>query len=161
VRDYLAQECVLGRILGSLNPQLYPQVHTSRFGIIPKSTPGKWRLIVDLSSPRGQCVNDGITEEVCSLSYVGAEEATRGILTYGKGARLAKVDIQSAYRTYRSIPKIDICWACYGMGHCTSIQHYRLCYGQRPRYLQLSWMQRNGLHGSMACNSLFITWTII
>ena len=98
VRDYLAQECALGRILGPLDPKLYPQVHTSRFGIIPKSTPGKWRLIVDLSSPRGKSVNDGIAEEVCSLSYVGIDEATSGILTYGRGALLAKVDIQSAYR---------------------------------------------------------------
>ena len=53
VGDYLAEECAQGRILGPLDPKSFPQVHTSRIGIIPKSTPGKWCLIVDLSSPRG------------------------------------------------------------------------------------------------------------
>lgn len=38
-----------------------PQVHTSRIGVIPKKhQPGKFRLIVDLSSPRGKSVNDRI-----------------------------------------------------------------------------------------------------
>lgn len=42
IRDYLAEECSLGRVLGPLDPGSVPQVHTSRFGVIPKSTPGKW-----------------------------------------------------------------------------------------------------------------------
>ena len=48
-------------------------LHTSLFGVIPKicqpGQPQKWRLIVDLSAPQGQSVNDGIKLEFCSLSY--------------------------------------------------------------------------------------------
>ena len=41
--------------------ELQPMNSISPFGVIPKGhTPGKWRLIVDLSSPKGGSVNDGI-----------------------------------------------------------------------------------------------------
>ena len=55
VKDYLAVECSEGRVLGPLDPQDFPYVHVSRFGVIPKGSPeaNKWRLIVDLSSPEG------------------------------------------------------------------------------------------------------------
>ena len=71
VREYLATECSEGRVLGPLEPAKFPQIHTSHFGVIPKELTGRWRLIVDMSSPEGGSVNDGIPEELCSLSYVG------------------------------------------------------------------------------------------
>ena len=38
------------------------------FGIIPKHhKPGKWRLILNLSSPRGASVNDGKDPDLCSI----------------------------------------------------------------------------------------------
>ena len=49
VQDYLAVECSEGRVLGPLDPLALPQVHVSRFGVIPKGNTGKWRLIVDMS----------------------------------------------------------------------------------------------------------------
>ena len=58
IQDYLRAECEAGRIIGlpsHLDPSSHPQVHTNRFGVIPKSTPGKWRLVVDMSPPRQQC----------------------------------------------------------------------------------------------------------
>ena len=46
------------------------QVHTSRFGVIPKDQQSdKWRLIVDLSSPATKSVNDGISQALCSMHY--------------------------------------------------------------------------------------------
>ena len=98
VREYLAKECSEGRVLGPLDPSLYPVVHTSRFGVIPKGSTGKWRLIVDMSAPEGASVNDGVSESVCSLSYVGVKDAAAGIRRLGAGALLAKIDIKSAYR---------------------------------------------------------------
>ena len=35
-----------GESNGSAQPALDPQVHTNRFGVIPKGTRGKWHLIV-------------------------------------------------------------------------------------------------------------------
>ena len=67
VGSYLEEECKAGRVVGPLCPKDHPFVHTSSLGVIPKSTPGKWRLIVDLSSPEGGSVNDGI-RSWCSLA---------------------------------------------------------------------------------------------
>lgn len=73
-------------------------IGTSSFGVIPKSTPGKWRLILDLSSPEGHSVNDGIDQDLCSLSYISVDDAAKAAARLGQGALLAKVDIKSAYR---------------------------------------------------------------
>ena len=97
VRECIEKECIAGRLLGPLDPALFPEVHTSRFGVIPKSDSGSWRLIVDLSAPEGASVNDGISREVCSLSYMTVDDAARVIEASGWGAYLAKVDIKNAY----------------------------------------------------------------
>ena len=54
VDQYLANEVSLGRVAGPFSVPPYPNLHISSFGVIPKrGQPGKWRLIVDLSSPGG------------------------------------------------------------------------------------------------------------
>ena len=98
IQDYLDNELKEGRIIGPLDPKEYPFIHRNRFGVIPKSTPGKWRLIVDLSSPEGGSVNDGIRDSWCSLSYVSVADAICGITLYKRGALMVKVDICNAYR---------------------------------------------------------------
>ena len=98
IREYLAVECAAGRILGPLQADLVPGLQISRFGLIPKKTPGEWRLIVDLSSPEGFSVNDGVYDHLCSLKYISVEDALAEIRKLGKGTLLAKVDIQKAYR---------------------------------------------------------------
>ena len=98
VRDYLSEECAAGRVLGPLSPDAFPKVHISSFGVIPKKTPGKWRLIIDLSSPEGASVNDGVSTDLCSMKYISVEHATRAVTAKGQGALLAKVDVARAYR---------------------------------------------------------------
>ena len=72
--------------MGPLKPD--SRIHVSHFGVIPKShQPGKWRLIVDLSAPRGFSVNDGVPSELCSLLYVSVDEAVQRIKGYSRGAR--------------------------------------------------------------------------
>ena len=97
VREYLASQCVQGSVLGPFNPDFFPEVQTSSFGVIPKSS-GGWRLIIDLSSPDGWSVNDGIDDALCSVSYVRMEDAARAIVAHGRGCLLSKVDIKQAYR---------------------------------------------------------------
>ena len=53
VESYIGSEREARRLLGPLERSRFPQVHTSPFGVNPKSEPGKWRLILDLSSPMG------------------------------------------------------------------------------------------------------------
>ena len=74
VREYLSKEISLGRIIGPVGQEAIPPgTQVSPFGVIPKSSqPGKWRLIVDLSSPEGASVNVGINQELCSMTYLPA-----------------------------------------------------------------------------------------
>ena len=52
VEEYLQMEIRLGRLVGSFSPHAVPNVHITRFGVIPKNHQvNKWRLIVDLSFP--------------------------------------------------------------------------------------------------------------
>ncbi len=98
VDRYLAKERDAGRVIGPL-PESVEGVHVSRFGVIPKPhQPGKWRLIVDLSYPKGRSVNDGIDPALCSLVYASIDDAANRILHLGRGTLLAKLDIASAYR---------------------------------------------------------------
>ena len=76
---------MLGRI-ARVDPEQAGGVHTSPFGVIPKKhKPNKWRLILDLSSPEGFSVNDGISKETSSLSYTTTDDVVEAILKSGKG----------------------------------------------------------------------------
>lgn len=99
VDQYLAKEVGLERVIGPLEAAVLPSATTSSFGVIPKPhQPGKHRLILDLSRPRGSSVNDGIEADLCSLKYTSVDQAVQTIMTLGPGALMAKFDIESAYR---------------------------------------------------------------
>ncbi len=73
-------------------------VHCSPFGVIPKKGGGnRWQLIVDLSSPEGKSVNDDISKEMMSQSYMSVDDIMSRILEKGRGSLLGKMDIQPAY----------------------------------------------------------------
>ena len=87
IKDYLEGEQKRRVLLGPFEWSEIPDVHISRFRVIPKSNqPGKWRLIVDLSHPEGRSVNDGISSEICSLQYMHMEEVLKSLLELGPGA---------------------------------------------------------------------------
>jgi len=71
VIKYIQDEVSLGRMIGLLEFELATRVHTSPFGVIPRGHTGKWRLTVNLSSPAGSSVNDGIDPTSCLLTYLG------------------------------------------------------------------------------------------
>lgn len=99
VDDYLGNEVALGRVAGPFDFPLLPSLHISSFGVIPKSgQPGKWRLIVDLSSPDGSSVNDGIDPDSFSLQYIKVDDIIRMVGQFGTGALMAKFDVLSAFR---------------------------------------------------------------
>ena len=99
IGEYLANEVALGRVAGPFSSPPISNLHVSSFGVIPKKNqPGKWRLIVDLSSPVGGSVNDGIDPDEFSLQYVRLDEIITMISLYGKGAKMAKFDVEAAYR---------------------------------------------------------------
>ena len=99
IDNYLHTEVQLGRVAGPFLRPPFQSLHVSRFGAIPKhNQPGKWRLILDLSSPSGHSVNDGIASEDYSLQYMKVDDIMAGIMQLGRGTLMAKFDVQSAYR---------------------------------------------------------------
>ena len=69
---------------------------------------------MDLSSPDGHSVNDGISRSLCSLTYVSVDTAVKLVEQLGRGTLLAKVDIRSAYRMLPIHPDdrwlLGMCW---------------------------------------------------
>ena len=91
VSEYLQWEVVLGRMIAADSTQL---VQVSPTGLIPKKGKlNKWRLIVDLSSPRRTSVNDGT--KAC---HTTVDHLVALVLERGRGTLLVKADMKEAYR---------------------------------------------------------------
>ena len=57
----LATEVSHGRVVGPFTSPPFTDLYITRFGVVPKrNLPGKWCLSLDLSSPDGHSVDDGI-----------------------------------------------------------------------------------------------------
>lgn len=99
VEAHIAEEVAAGRLLGPVPDHLVPLCHSSPIGLIPKPhQPGRWRLIVDLSSPAGHSVNDGISPQIVHMHYASVLDAAEIIRHLGPGTVMAKVDLKNAYR---------------------------------------------------------------
>ena len=126
ITNYLDREVNEGRMFGPLPLDRTRGLHINCMGAVPKGhTPGRWRLITDLSYPEGGSVNEGIQPQLCSLHYTSVESVAAVARQLGKGALLAKLDIKSAYRLVLVHPHdrylLGVEWkgACYvdGMLH--------------------------------------------
>uniref|UniRef100_A0A1X7T116 Reverse transcriptase domain-containing protein n=1 Tax=Amphimedon queenslandica TaxID=400682 RepID=A0A1X7T116_AMPQE len=112
VREYIEDELRQATIRSALPGEV---VHTSPIGLIPKGgQPGKFRLIVDLSSPHRASVKDGINPELCSLSYSSVDEAVAWVHRCRRGALMAKLDLKSAYPGSPYTPMTNPCLGCRG-----------------------------------------------
>ncbi|KAM4013494.1 LOW QUALITY PROTEIN: uncharacterized protein ACNLHF_003571 [Anomaloglossus baeobatrachus] len=113
VAEKLRKEVALGRMAGPFRALPFHLV-VSPLGVVPKKEPGKFRLIHHLSYPRGRSVNDGIPAELCSVVYTSFDEATKWVKRCGRGALLAKTDIESAFRLLPVHPDcvrlLGCCW---------------------------------------------------
>ncbi len=99
VSKALATEVAKGRLIGPLDPQNFPYVQISSLGTtLKKHTQNKWRLILDLSHPKGRSVNDGINRTICSLKYMKVDDVVQRIISSGRSTLIAKIDIESAFR---------------------------------------------------------------
>ena len=146
------QDRYLDRVIGPLSRQEVPGVHVSRFGVIEKPhQPGKYRLIVDLSHPEGQSVNDGIEADICTLSV---DTAVARAVAHGSAARLSKFDVESwSQFTLRT----DTYWGWSGKANCLWTQPYHSGCDQ-PQKSLTPWQMRCNGHWSRKALILFTTW---
>ena len=99
VTAHILDELQAGRLICPPMHMLNHPIHTSPVGLVPKPhVPNKWRLIVDLSHPKGHSVNDGISPELCSLQYASVDNAVELIMQLGRHTQLVKLDLSNAYR---------------------------------------------------------------
>ena len=98
IDQYLLTEHEKGRVAGPFLISPIPNLHVSCFGVIPKKHQlGKWWLMLDLSSPLGHSVNNGILKEPFPVQYMRVDDVISGIMSFGQGTLLAKFDVESAY----------------------------------------------------------------
>ena len=96
---YISEEVATGRMTGPLVGPVRSIVHCSPLGLVPKGrNSGRWRMIVDLSFPRGRSVNDGVDPSLCSLTYASIDDALQFITRLGTNTLLLKIDLKDAYR---------------------------------------------------------------
>ena len=97
VSKSIAVEVERGHTVGPFPAPPLDAFHCSPLGAVVKKD-GSARLILDLSSPKGSSVNDGIDAETFAVKYCSFDEAVNMVRDIGPGAYMAKADIRHAFR---------------------------------------------------------------
>lgn len=93
----VAKEVDRGHTAGPFDTPPFPRNHVSPIGAAPKPD-GTCRLVLDLSQPRGESINDNINKEDFPCAYMHFDAATELAVRMGRGCLLSKIDIKHAYR---------------------------------------------------------------
>ena len=147
----IARELESHRLAGPFPFPPFPVFRISPLGLVPKKTPGEFRLIHHLSFPRGSSLNDGISCEHTSVSYATVEDAIRLVKATDPGCFLAKTDIKNAFRILpirpADYPLLGICWKgyfyynrCMSMGCASSCRTFEIFSSA------IEWIARHRLH---------------
>ncbi|XP_033738733.1 uncharacterized protein LOC117326194 isoform X1 [Pecten maximus] len=105
LKQKINKEIQLGRIQGPFLAPPFPNLQVSPLGLVPKKEPNEFRVIHHLSYPGGASINDGINPEEATVAYQTIDDAIHLIKQFGKGAFMAKTDIESAFRLIPIHPK--------------------------------------------------------
>lgn len=98
VYDKLCHELLKGRIAGPFKSPPFTNLVCSPLGLVPKSIPGKFRLIHDLSYPKGHSVNSLIPSENSVVRYDNIDTVIQLVRHFGKNALMSKCDVEDAFR---------------------------------------------------------------
>ncbi|GAU91677.1 hypothetical protein RvY_03887 [Ramazzottius varieornatus] len=93
----ITKEVASGHSVGPFSSPPFPNFVVSSLGVREKKTGGH-RIIMDLSRPFGDSVNDHISPEDYSLAFCSVDDACNMLQTVGKGALMAKEDVKAAFR---------------------------------------------------------------
>ncbi|MEW8547291.1 MAG: reverse transcriptase domain-containing protein [Candidatus Thiodiazotropha sp.] len=98
VQDKINKEILAGRVAGPFQECPISSLRISPIGLVPKKTPGEYRLIHHLSYPHGFSVNDFIDPQICSVQYTSFDEAVFLMQDLGSNCKLFKMDLKNAFR---------------------------------------------------------------
>ncbi|XP_021342872.1 uncharacterized protein LOC110443160 isoform X1 [Mizuhopecten yessoensis] len=137
VSEKIQKEMQMNRISGPFTKPPFKPFICSPLGLIPKSVPGKFRLIHDLSYPEGNSINAGISKEKSKVTYDTIDTVISLVKSFGTGCLLAKTDIEDAFRIIpihpKDYPLLGFTWedkiyydCCLPMGASSSCQIFEL-----------------------------------
>ena len=93
----IIKELQKGHTMGPFSSPPLPYFHCSPLGSAPKKD-SLTRIILDLSSPQGYSVNDGIPSDICLSTILNNNNAVDMVNTFGTNCFMAKIDIKHAFR---------------------------------------------------------------
>jgi hypothetical protein len=105
LREYVNAESAAGRVAGPFSSPPFDPFVISPLGIVPKKEAGKFRVIHDLSFPVSNSVNAGIMQEDAAVDYETLDRVIELVQLAGRGALIAKVDIEQAFRIIPVCPQ--------------------------------------------------------
>lgn len=98
VQEKLTKEFALGRISAPHMQLPFDNYVCSPLGLVPKKTPGEYRIIHDLSFPKNMSVNSHIPKSNSQVQYESIEHVIQLIKQFGPHSLMAKTDIEDGFR---------------------------------------------------------------
>ena len=98
IKDRLNKEIKLGRMWGPFDNLPFQHLMCSPVGLVPKKDTDEMRMIMHLSYPYGESINDFIDEDKTTTSYQQFDDAIRLVQRHGQGCFMAKGDVKSAFK---------------------------------------------------------------
>ena len=126
ITTHLRMEVHQGHFVGLLPRSIVPFVQLIPMGLISKHHSDKWHLIVDLPSPQGHNINDGISPAQCSLHYTSIDNAVNIIMALEWSTKMVKLDLSNAYCIVPVHPVTSHCLPSSGMATRLWIMPYHL-----------------------------------
>ena len=97
VSEAVRKELDRGHTVGPFRSPPFQFTHCSPIGSAPKPD-GTVRLVLDLSQPRGDAVNEHISKEEFACKYSSFDDAVDLVRALGSGVYMGKLDVKHAFR---------------------------------------------------------------
>ena len=137
VDAYIQEEIQYGAIVGPFDENPIVGSHISPIMTRPKPNSDTRRVIIDLSWPKGESVNDGVDK----LSYMGSEfkltfpsidDLTTELRKLGRGAHIYKIDVSRAFRHLNMDPlDFDLLGLQWNQAYIDTRLPFGACHGSQ------------------------------
>lgn len=98
INAHISKGLSLHRIAGLFSEPPFSPFVSSPLGIVPKSEPGEFRIIHDLSYPKKNSVNTNIPKENSVVQLDTIDWVISLVQHYGPYCLMAKTDVDDAFR---------------------------------------------------------------
>jgi hypothetical protein len=105
VEEIIDRDVRLGRKVGPFSTPPFDTYVASPLGAFTKKASSKVRVIHDLSWPPDHSINHHIDTKTYTVKYMAVDDLAAQILTLGRHALVAKLDLQDAYKLVNVRPQ--------------------------------------------------------